>query len=107
VQWAAPDNGGSAITAYTITIRQSDGATYFTVNSTCNGASTVIVSSRTCAIPATTLTAAPFNLAWSSSVFAKVSATNVYGTSEISQAGNGAIIVTVPNAPINLANNAS
>ena len=42
VNWTAPDNGGSEITAYTISIRQNNG-TFSTVNSTCNGASTTIV----------------------------------------------------------------
>jgi hypothetical protein len=34
-------------------------------------------------------------------------AQNSYGKSEISPVGNGAIIVTVPNPPINLSNNPS
>jgi hypothetical protein len=46
-------------------------------------------------------------MAWGSSVFARISATNAYGTSSFSTAGNGAIIVTVPDAPVNLLNNAA
>jgi len=55
-------------------------------------------------VPVGTLRAAPFNLDWGVSVWAKVSATNVIGTTEFSSEGNGAIMLTSPDAPINLAN---
>jgi len=41
---------------------------------------------------------------WGMSVFATVSATNIYGTSTDSISGNGAVILTVPSKPINLSN---
>jgi hypothetical protein len=41
-------------------------------------------------------------LVWGSSVFASVTATNAYGSSLPSIGGNGAIILTVPDAPVNL-----
>ena len=44
-------------------------------------------------------------MAWGSSIYASVSATNIYGTSSFSTAGNGAVIVTVPDAPVSLSNN--
>ena len=44
--------------------------------------------------------AAPFSLTWGSSVYAKVSATNIRGNSLQSLAGNGAILITVPDAPL-------
>jgi hypothetical protein len=44
---------------------------------------------------------APFNLPWGSSVWAKVTANNIKGSSE-SEAGNGAVIITKPDSPINL-----
>jgi hypothetical protein len=53
-------------------------------------------------VPVATLRAEPFSLDWGASVFAKLFATNQYGDSEISLAGNGAIITTTPDAPINL-----
>ena len=43
-----------------------------------------------------------FNLPWGSEVYAKISAVNVYGESELSEEGNGAVIITSPDAPINL-----
>jgi len=30
ISWTAPSNGGSAITSYTVNIRQSDGSTFTT-----------------------------------------------------------------------------
>lgn len=53
----------------------------------------------------TTLTAAPFNLPWSSSISAKVIAFNAYGDSLTSDAGNGAVIITYPDAPYDLTEN--
>jgi hypothetical protein len=50
------------------------------------------------------LRAAPYNLAWGSSIHAIYSATNYYGTSVDSADGNGAIILTVPDQPVNLVN---
>lgn len=46
----------------------------------------------------------PFNIAWGSSIHAKVRATNVVGSSAYSADGNGAIILTVTDPPVNLAN---
>lgn len=60
-----------------------------------------------CTIPISTLIVAPFSLAWGVSVYATVTAVNVYGSSTVSSSGNGAIILTVPSAPVSLANNPS
>jgi hypothetical protein len=106
VRWTAPDNGGSVITAYSILIRQNDGG-FSPVLTTCNGATATIVQNLQCTIANTVLVAAPFNIPWNTQVFATVSATNVYGTSAASSVGGGAIIVTVPNPPLNLQNNPS
>lgn len=43
----------------------------------------------------------PFNLPWGASVWAKVVAINIKGSSE-STKGNGAVIVTKPDAPVDL-----
>jgi hypothetical protein len=51
----------------------------------------------------TSLKNAPFNLPWGSSIYAKVIASNMYGDSDISPKGNGAVIITSPDTPINLA----
>jgi hypothetical protein len=59
----------------------------------------------TCTIPVASLRASPFSLEWGSSVYAKVVAINSYGNSLVSNEGNGAIITTTPDAPINLTEN--
>ena len=53
-------------------------------------------------MPITSLRSAPFNLAFGSSIHAKLLAFNIYGDSLMSAEGNGAIILTVPNAPVSL-----
>ncbi len=50
-----------------------------------------------CTIPVTALRASPFSLAWGTSVYAKIVAKNVYGSSLESSAGNGALITTTPD----------
>lgn len=50
------------------------------------------------------LTSAPFNLVLGDEITVKVMAHNVYGDSLNSEAGSGANIVLVPDAPINFAN---
>jgi hypothetical protein len=55
----------------------------------------------------TVLRNTPFSLAWGTSVYAKVIATNAYGSSVESSAGNGAVITTTPDSPISLAENTS
>jgi hypothetical protein len=52
------------------------------------------------------LKSTPFNLEWGVEVYAKTIAVNYYGDSIASLEGNGAIILTVPDAPTDQANNA-
>lgn len=47
---------------------------------------------------------APFNLPWGSSIYVIISSTNVYGESIYSSVGNGAVILTIPDAPVSFAN---
>ena len=101
ITWSAPSTGGSAITAYTVAIRQSDGTTFTTESANCN------VSATTCTVPISVLQASPYNLAWGASIYATVLATNVVGSSSASTSGNGAVITTNPDPPSSLANNAS
>jgi len=53
------------------------------------------------------LQASPYNLPWGSSIHATVLATNVVGSSASSVAGNGAVILTNPDPPTELNNNAA
>lgn len=56
-----------------------------------------------CTIPVLTLKTTPFEIPWGDHIWVKVIATNVYGDSLISEAGDGAQIITYPDAPVNLA----
>lgn len=56
-----------------------------------------------CSVPITTLKASTYNLPWGSSVYAKLLAYNLYGNSAMSSVGNGAVILTVPDAPLSVA----
>jgi hypothetical protein len=73
----------------------------------CNGALAIIVQNAQCSIPTANLNADPFNLAWGSKVYAYVIAFNVYGASGSSAVGGGVVMMTIPNAPINIVENLS
>ena len=49
-----------------------------------------------------TLKATPFEIPWGDSIWAKIIAINAYGESVASIAGNGATIITYPDAPVTL-----
>ena len=104
--WSAPSNGGSQITSYIISFKNSDGTTYSTT-SFCDGSDPAVVSSRSCSVSSSKFTQAPFFLPWGSSIYAQVIAINIRGQSEASDDGNGAVILTVPDKPINLRNDAT
>ena len=97
--WVEPDSGGSPITGYRIRFVLNDGVTYSTEPTNCDQSSSTATS---CTVPVTALKAAPFSLDWGTSVYAKVTAINVYGDSLESSEGNGAIITTTPDPPTDL-----
>ena len=99
IQWSV-DERGSPLTACEVSIRESDGVS-FTVESTyCLQTSSSVISSNTCAIPVSVLVAEPYNLVYGSHIYAKVTATNAYGTSDESEQGNGARIYSVPSTVV-------
>jgi hypothetical protein len=61
-----------------------------------------LVLETVCTISKDVLRTTPFNLQWGDAIYAYVVATNVYGDSAASPAGNGALLITSPDAPINL-----
>lgn len=101
ITWTAPAANGAAIESYEVRIRTSDGVTFLT-DAECDASDPTIMAQMYCIVFASTLHAAPFNLAWGSDVYATVTATNSLGTSTISPAGYGATIITQPDAPISL-----
>jgi len=104
ITWVKPDNGGSTIASAKILIKEADGD-FSEETITCNGADSVILAANSCTVPITTLMAEPFNQPWGSSIYVKVTMTNVVGESLESDEGNGALILTNSDAPVNLANN--
>ena len=60
-------------------------------------------AATTCSMHVSVLRGAPLSLDWGASIVVKLYATNDYGNSAVSNEGNGAIITTTPDAPINLA----
>jgi hypothetical protein len=64
-----------------------------------------VINNRVCNISLSTLKSAPYSLTKGDSIYAKIISTNIYGDSVVySEAGNGAVIQLVPDAPISLAN---
>ena len=103
ISWSEPSDNGSPITAFSVYIRKADLTTFAIDSINCDGSLAEIRNAKTCTIPITTLMASPFNFSWGASIYAKVVATNSFGNSLESELGNGAIIMTKPDAPINLA----
>ena len=102
VNWSAPTNNGSPILGYLILIRQSDLTTFSADQTNCDGSQQAIIDATECSIPISTLRAGAYNLPWGASVYAKVQAYNLYGSSLASGTGNGAVILTNPDPPENL-----
>lgn len=105
IDWTAPFDMGSIISGYRIYIIEIDGLTYHQEYTHCDGTDSAVIAAQSCSVPVATIMSSYFNLAWGTSVYAKVIAYNVYGDSLISDAGNGAVIMTVPDAPVSLAEN--
>jgi hypothetical protein len=86
------------VTGYTITIKQTDN----NFSSDTVNCDMTLSTDTVCSVPVSVLRNAPYSLAWGSSVYAKVIATNIYGDSVVSNEGNGAIITTNPDPPTSL-----
>lgn len=101
IEWSTPSNEGAAITAYLLEIRTSVSTTFSTETDYCDGSDSGNISNMYCIVPISELTAAPFNLVQGDVVYARVSAINEIGTSEVSDLSgdDGAEIRTVPLAP--------
>jgi hypothetical protein len=92
------------LTNYIVKVKTSS-STF--VQITCDEDTATLLSGRICTFPISSLKTTPFNLAWGVEVVAKLTAINVYGSSTVSaESQSGAIILTVPDAPLNLANDA-
>jgi hypothetical protein len=65
------------------------------------------LSARKCSVFISTLEGSPYLLVWGATVYAKVSATNIRGTSSLSPEGSGGNIADSPDIPINFASTAA
>jgi hypothetical protein len=102
ITWTEPVTNGGDILSYEVMIRHGSGLSYSTELVNCDGSDSGIMASLTCVVPVSVLKAEPFSLDWGAEVYAKVSATNLKGRSSTSNAGNGGIIITYPDAPVNI-----
>lgn len=103
VDWSVVSTGGSQVTGFRIYVRHQDGVSFTTEPLDCDGDHADVIANSECTIPISTLRQAPFSLEWGSGVYVKVVATNIYGDSIESDIGNGAMILTYPDAPVSLA----
>lgn len=106
LNWPEVVTNGSPITSYYIVIRDHDGA-YHTELEYCNGEDEAVITARSCTIPLTVFYTTPFNMVLGDHIYVKVTASNLYGASLESVPGDGAAVVFLPEAPLNLANNAA
>jgi hypothetical protein len=104
--WPEVVSNGSPITSYLITIMDHD-TIYHTELEYCNGEDPDVVATRSCTVPLSVLYVAPFNMVLGDHIYAKITAYNLYGISLESVPGDGAAVVFLPEAPLNLANNAA
>jgi hypothetical protein len=101
--WSAPVANGKPITSYTIYFRQSDD-TYSTEVVNCDGTDATIIANTQCTVALSVFTAAPYSLLQGENLNIKLTATNDYGVSPMSEYGGGGIIESIPDAPILLEN---
>ena len=81
VEWTIPYDGSSSITSYKIVIRESDCLTFTEEAVNCNGSDETVIAAHSCSVLIADLIVAPYHLPWGSSIYAKVTATNIKGDS--------------------------
>ena len=98
VTWTQPNSRGSTITSYSIFIENSV-ASMILYESDCLGTSNTVLYDSTCLIPFQVLRD-EMNLVQNDPIVIQVSATNDYGTSDLSDKNTGgATVQDVPHKP--------
>lgn len=106
VDWFEPPNSGQPILGYRIYLQKADGT--FNIDFTyCDGEDLETLTAKRCTIPSVTFISTLYGLNWGDKVYAKVIAHNSYGDSEESPISNPTVLMTNPEAPINLIENTS
>jgi hypothetical protein len=93
---------GSPVIGYVVEIMYADSQSSSEELTYCDGSQQDVIDATSCSIPIGQLRSPPFSLPWGSSISVRVQAANQYGLSVHSVEGNGAIILTYPDAPLNL-----
>lgn len=78
IDWIAPPDNGEVIMEYNIRFRSSKGT--YVESPTCDGTDAKIIKDASCTIPMSEFTKDPFNLADGDNIYARIHASNVYGT---------------------------
>jgi hypothetical protein len=102
-----PITNGSPITGYKVYIREHNSDVYTQEEIDCLGNSESVINTRECYIYLDTLIIDPYSLILNEEIWAKVIATNFYGDSPYSEEGNNGLTKLIPDAPVNLQNDAS
>lgn len=103
IYWQAPIENGLPITHYIVQVITSEN-TWLQELTYCDGSTAEIVALTECTVPLSQFKNAPFALAINEHIYVRVAAANLYGVSDFSPVGHGALIHEVPDAPINLVN---
>lgn len=99
IDWTAPSSNAATITSYRVEIKAKDNS-FKQETIACDGSKSTIISATECLIPLTTLIGSNFLLERGNLVVARVTATNIIGTSLPSPLNTtGALIQTKPLAP--------
>jgi hypothetical protein len=86
----------------------NESETTFTLESgDCDGTDATVIANKECTVNISTLLASPYNYDGGDTIYAKVSAVNIYGESDQSVESSGLQYNEVPDAPLNLAENNS
>lgn len=100
ISWTSPSGRGSVVTSYAVYIGDDEGVMVL-YEEECAGTGPSVLNYQECTVPLATLRdAAQFNLAQEDLVVAQITATNDFGTSELSEKNTvGAEIQTEPHQP--------
>jgi hypothetical protein len=106
ISWSAATDGGSQILSYQVLLQKKDG-TFSEQIDHCDGSLAQVIEETRCSVPKSLFVEDPYLFAWGESVSAKVIAENAVGSSVASVVGSGCVLLREPDAPLNLANEAS
>jgi len=107
ISWSEAIANGAPILSYQIYLNTHGSDTYLAAPPSCDGTDLVTISDLYCWVALSDLIVAPYSLVLDEEIYAKIEATNFYGASALSEPGNNGRIQLIPDAPINLLNDAT